>query len=257
MLHLFTSLTQALSVDVGFSHQFQNKNEKINQKPQFYSPNYMNPYLRIRPLIPQKFVLVSTNLDWNSFFSDEIQPNVPIIDQNFTREQRKEVLNGNAYLLNCFFSNISQSESGTALFYSVNNGSILVEHCSFSSCHVLEDGEGTIYIKEGNFVMHQVCGCECTCESNCAMISCWSSPLSTVLDCSVSSCIAKSDNTMYHRYGHINVTRLNLSNNQCVYTSGIHCNPNCPFQDSNVGNIITFCSFAKNNATKHHCVERI
>ena len=98
-------------------------------------------------------------------------------------------------------------------------------------------------------------GYECTSVQNCGFLTAHSSRVNSVDYCSISNCKAKSEYTMYHNRGRINISRLNLSNNNCAYTSALHCNPGSSFLGGQkIGSILLFCTFVRNNASQCRCI---
>ena len=197
--------------------------------------------------------------DWLDFFPGVSKPNTPELQyKNFTNDQH-QAINNNAYVLSCYFFDLTRQSSGGAIYIKVSSSidlCILIESTSFSVCQSQIYG-AAIFIQNANTALHSVCGYNCSSSYHDSFCNIYSANknINSAVDCSTSSCKATEEFTMFHYGGKINITRVNISNNQCKFTSALSCGPTKTIhEENNIGNIVYYCSFSQNNATNNKCI---
>ena len=207
---------------------------------------------------------LSVNLDWDDLFGSVENPNTnQYHHKNFTKDERQIITSGSAYILSCYFYDMTHSLRGVAISVETdasNNFCILIESTSFSNCSVKSTSYvygAAILIQYANTILHSVCGYRCSSSFHEGFSNIYpgSWGINSAIDCSVACCQASSEYTMYHNGGTINITRINLSNNTSVYTSALYCSPTKSFIEGNKGGcVVSYCSLAHNNASLARCI---
>ena len=114
--------------------------------------------------------------EWNEFYGTELtDPNYYSathcqLDDCVNKSQL--TLSGNAWIAKCYFHDMSSTNGGA--IYSDSLSKLLVEASTFDSCSVSSEG-GAIYISSGDFVLHEVCGYQCTSSDYYSFSEVWQS----------------------------------------------------------------------------------
>ena len=202
---------------------------------------------------------------WSSYFP-EIAQKTDLDYQNFTQGQCVKYNEFSIYIHFCIFFNMSNSDNGAALSITAsesNNYCVLIELTSFSTCRIESPSKvygGAIWIQFANVVLSAVCGYDCHStyyegfSHIYAPTSQSSLQINSEIDCSVTKCSSFEYYTTHHRNGHINISRVNFSNNKCSFNSAFECYPSNTFPNTNTGNIVSFCNIAQNNASHYRCI---
>jgi hypothetical protein len=205
--------------------------------------------------------MFQTKFGWSDFFSGS--PVTTLGPGYYISRQTPSV--SSIYVSNCLFNTCSSTSYGGALYCSSSVTYLLVESTSFFSCKTSTPYGGAIYFSNsgGQCVLYDVCGYDCystysgetyplftyTCVNDVA------SSKNYVNYSSISRCGDKNPNsryTLYHDYGKICYTSVNISMNKCNYYSGIFC---YPYSDSNsVTCSLLYSSFTDNSASQYTCI---
>ena len=199
--------------------------------------------------------------DWDAFFPDST------VDffQNYTSytgDENKLTLSNNAWIVNCYFHDMSSANNGSAIYMGTNIYDILIEYCTFQHLSISSTSNiygGAIRIFCGNIVLNQICGYNCQSSYNNGFsdIYAYDTSINTILQTSVSHSSANNSITMYNYLGFINVSAMNLSYNEVKnYSSAIDCYPSKTktVNGNTLATSITYSSFANNTATNYFCI---
>lgn len=190
------------------------------------------------------------NEDWQSVYGSSLSPN----PKNTKFNQRQSLGNGNIYIYCCEFNDCAAgSQNGGAICVSSSSSTkLLVEKTLFFRCKTTTSGEGgAIYFgSEGNCVISQVCGNECSTPENrpFSYVDCTNGAQykNDILDSSISLSTSSYFQAISNWDGKIEYNGLNSSFNTCGYNTacGVWTS-----RASDVTGTISFCSFINNTAT--------
>jgi hypothetical protein len=194
---------------------------------------------------------------WNDYFPATTTTNLN--HQIYT--SRPSLSGSNVYVSNCLFNSISSTGYGGAL-YLTSVSCFLVESTSFFSCRTSGNWGGAIYFENtnsGQSVLYEVCGYDCNSNpyGHFARIEVNNAASSKNYFnySSVSCCVNVNSNAQQILrlcYGKIYCPSVNISQNKCVYYSGIAC---YPFGDSSsVTFSLSYSSFTDNVANQCNCI---
>ena len=200
---------------------------------------------------------IHKNCDWQTFLPDVEQPtgNNLIQHDSFINSHRTEIRETSAYVLSCYFYNLTSPQNGAAIFFSAPNKYLMIECSTFFDCHKSNSGDaGAFYVNKGNIVMNKVRGFKCTSDNNCAfccIIDDSERNMSHFFDCSLSNCISKNQHVLYIQHGTVELIRVNMSHNSCKEDFGFQGIPSKSFEykGENIGLLLSFSSLAENNAS--------
>jgi hypothetical protein len=196
-----------------------------------------------------------SNTAWNDFFTGTTSPS--LVSQTFSNRQSRS--DSSLYVSNCLFTSISSTSNGGALYCSSTY--FLVESTSFFSCKTSGSWGGAICYDNsgGQFVLHKVCGYDCSSnpyhQFSYAWVSDASSGKNYVNYSSISRCVNQNSGPQYTMVlvrGKICCTSINSSLNKCNRQSGVGCGP---YSDSNsVTCSFTYSSYTDNIASGYTCL---
>ena len=198
------------------------------------------------------------SIKWNEicFAKEKNSFEEKIETQNYTSETGTlKPSQGNTYVFNCYFYQLSASEGG-AILYSISGSYLLVEKCSIYQCKATQYTAG-IRVTAGNCIIALVCSQYGHSDGNdgfCSITEDQSRKINSVFDSSVSHSEASGSYIMVHNHGHVYIKSLNLSNNNANYYSALICNPNKNNEETSHGNDIIYSSISNNTATIQYCV---
>ena len=98
---------------------------------------------------------IHKNCDWQTFLPDVEQPtgNNLIQHDSFINSHRTEIRETSAYVLSCYFYNLTSPQNGAAIFFSAPNKYLMIECSTFFDCHKSNSGDaGAFYVNKGNIV---------------------------------------------------------------------------------------------------------
>ena len=191
---------------------------------------------------------------WDQYFSSKIPINDVYKHQKYSsQESSLSPNNGNTYVFNCFFSNMS-SDYGAAIFY-ITNSNFLIEKSIFINCRVQND-TAAVRITGGNIIIAFVCGNNNKAYNDgfCAIHSDTNREINSVYDSSVSFCEALQANIMFHSYGYVYFSSVNLSYNKAEYQSALTWKPRLVNSETKRGSDVLYCLFSNNSATIDQCL---
>jgi predicted outer membrane repeat protein len=192
---------------------------------------------------------------WNDYFIGNLSPTLGSGNYTSTR-----TLSGtNVYVLNCLFTGCISSSGGGAIY--CTSTFLLVESSSFFSCRTSSGNGGAVYfinIGSGQCAIHEVCCYDCYAgdlHGQFARVDVKNSASSKnyVNYSSITRCVNEklyAYDTLCLCYGMIYCQSINISMNECHYTSGINC-----FSGSNyVTCSLSYSLFVNNSATNDICI---
>ena len=202
-------------------------------------------------MINSASLLIITPTSWSEYYSS-----IPVETTNkyseFTSSNKTlfQIL-GNTYVLECYFHDMS-SNSGGAILYSIINGNILIEKCSFYSCRSTSY-TAAIRVEGGNSIIVFTCGHGCFSNSHDGFCSITSDgedrEINKIMDSTISHCGAKGNLIVNNAHGFVDIKSMNLSNNE-AYQICLGCGPSKTHSKTKISCLVTYSSFRNNTATK-------
>jgi hypothetical protein len=187
---------------------------------------------------------------WNDFFTGS-----PTLTQNKEYQTQQNPTDTSVYISNCLFISITSTSSGGALSCSTSVSYFLAESSSFLSCKASSAG-GAIYFSNtnsGECVLHKVCGYDCctTGSAYAQFARIYANRKNYINYSSFTRSVNEYSGSWYLlelSYGNIICPSVNSSMNKCYSRTGIYCD------SSSCTSLLSYSSYADNNATYHTCV---
>jgi hypothetical protein len=193
---------------------------------------------------------------WSDFFPDSPATN----PKSQTYTSRLSYSSTSVYVSNCLFISCTSGSDGGALYCS--STTLLVESSSFFSCTTSGRLAGAIRVTTGQLVLYEVCGYNCYSTYTGGAIGQFgcidlntASNKNYVNYSSISHCvnqISNSYDTLRLGSGIVRCPSVNMSMNECGYSSGIRTYPNTG--SSYVTNSFSYSSFVDNVASQYSCI---
>ena len=179
---------------------------------------------------------------WTDFFDGSPT------DKRPNSKARIEVTSGTVHVFAASFESIEHlnGSGGAASFSSSSDSSILlVEASSFFHCKSSSSGGGIFFSSKGNSIISKVCsfGCFSTSSSgqfNYVEITNQADFQNEVNYSTISSSVSSKSQTMYIKYGKIEISRTNESHNKCDDTSAFLVKPS---GSSGLQGIVSYSTF--------------
>jgi hypothetical protein len=175
---------------------------------------------------------------------------------------RISLSSGGAYVHDSLFQNLGGSSPGGAIYCESVTVNVLIEETSFIYCTTASGSGGALFLSiTGESIITKVCGSRCRATSSNIMFSYVSVTNSfdkrnSFLHSSVCNTVENTyHHTTHHNYGKVLFESTNISNNQCVYTTGIRSTYQTTSNSNEIGINVKYSSLTNNNATDSVCIE--
>jgi hypothetical protein len=174
-------------------------------------------------------------------------------------DKRIDISVTNAYVYNCLFRSLTNSNDGGALYCSSSVNKLLVEQSSFISCRTTSgSGGGVLFYNmgKGECVLSRICGFDCsaTVYGQFARIITRTgiNYKDHVNDTSLTHSLVMSSNIIYTldlNYGNTLCPSVNITNNVCRSQTALYCYPS----SSDTG-CVSYSSIVNNTANDYNCI---